>query len=79
MLLDSSLPLMWMHTFFMRFAIDIVFLDRSRMVRRICTGLKPWRFSPVVAGARLALELPVGSVQHTATQPGDLIIIRAVG
>src|SRR6266481_1803512 len=37
------IPLMWMHMFFMRFPIDIVFLDASGSVLKIDHGLRPWR------------------------------------
>ncbi len=76
MLLDSSIPLMWIHTFFTRFPIDIVFLDRSQTVTRITTALTPWRFSPIAIGARHAIELPVGSVQRSATELGDRLTIE---
>src|ERR1700723_2578559 len=48
------IPLMWMHMFFMRFAIDIVFLDKSNRILRINHSLKPWRISSMVFGARKA-------------------------
>ena len=51
-------PFMWMHMFFMRFAIDIVFLGRNNAVIKINRRLEPWRVSSVVFGARRALELP---------------------
>ena len=54
-------PFMWMHMFFMRFAIDIVFLGRGDTVIRINRRLKPWRLSSVVFGARRALELAAGA------------------
>jgi uncharacterized membrane protein (UPF0127 family) len=66
-------PMMWMHMFFMRFAIDIVFLDRSGKVARINRDLKPWRVSSMVFGARVALELPAGAATASATEPGDQI------
>jgi uncharacterized membrane protein (UPF0127 family) len=65
--------MMWMHMFFMRFAIDIVFLDRSGKVVRINRNLKPWRVSSMVFSARLALELPAGAATASATEPGDQI------
>ncbi len=58
---------------FMRFAIDIVFLDRNDRVIRIASGLQPWRFSPIVWTARKALELPAGTAAHSTTQLGDRI------
>ncbi|MBV8774287.1 MAG: DUF192 domain-containing protein, partial [Deltaproteobacteria bacterium] len=48
---EPFLPLMWMHTMFMRFPIDIVFLGRSDTVIKIHASLKPWRLSAIVLGA----------------------------
>jgi uncharacterized membrane protein (UPF0127 family) len=73
MLFVSSLPLMWMHMFFMRFPIDIVFLDREGRVLHICHQLEPWRLSPIVWRARKALELRAGAASASFTQPGDII------
>ena len=66
-------PFMLMHMFFMRFPIDIVFLDQESRVIRINPGLQPWRLSSIVFGARKALELAAGAVDRSATQRGDLI------
>jgi uncharacterized protein len=65
------LPLMWMHMFFMRFAIDIVFLDKADRVLRINHALKPWRVSSMVFGARRALELEAGAAARSDTMEGD--------
>ncbi len=67
------MPVMWMHMFFMRFAIDIVFLGRGDKVIKINRSLKPWRVSSVVFGARKALELPAGAADGATTQVGDQI------
>lgn len=72
-------PMMWMHMFFMRFAIDIVFLDRNRKVVKINRNLKPWRVSSVVFGARTALELPAGAANSSATRVGDQIRFEPIG
>jgi len=66
-------PMMWMHMFFMRFAIDIVFLGRGGKVIKVNRNLKPWRVSSMVFGARLALELPAGAATASGTEPGDQI------
>ncbi|MGH7843309.1 MAG: DUF192 domain-containing protein [Candidatus Binataceae bacterium] len=68
-------PFMLMHMFFMRFAIDIVFLDRDHRVVRISRELKPWRVSPIVFGARTALELAAGAAARSHTVVGDSITI----
>src|SRR5579871_4492918 len=69
-------PFMWMHMFFMRFPIDIVFLDRANRVLRISHELRPWRVSPLVWGARRALELASGAARRRGIEPGDLIAIE---
>src|SRR5436309_654172 len=51
----------WLHMFFMRFTIDIVFLNRRDVVMKINQELKPWRVSSFVIGARSALELAAGA------------------
>ena len=66
-------PMMWMHMFFMRFAIDIVFLDRRGKVAKVNRNLKPWRVSSMVFGARVALELAAGAADASATEAGDQI------
>lgn len=50
------------HMFFMRFAIDVLFLDRAGRVKRVMLRLKPWRVSPIVFGARTTVELPAGTL-----------------
>jgi uncharacterized protein len=74
---NRFLPLMWMHMFFMRFAIDIVFLDQSNRVLRINHGLKPWRVSSMVFGAQRALELEAGAAAQSGTQEGDQLDLDA--
>lgn len=63
------LPCRQVHTCFMRFAIDVVFLDRAQRVVRLCHGLKPWRLSPWVNRAASALELAAGAA--VGLEPGD--------
>ena len=60
------------HMFFMRFAIDVVFLDRSLTVVKVAHELRPWR----MAGARkanAALELPAGTAAALGLGPGDVL------
>ena len=69
------LPVMWIHTCFMRFPIDILFLGRGHTVIKIETSLQPWRFSPIVLGAYQAIELNAGVVMDTRTAVGDKITL----
>src|ERR1700757_883460 len=71
-------PFMWMHMFFMRFAIDIVFIGKKNTVVKINPRLKPWRLSSMVFGARRALELRAGAAEESSTEVGDVIAFEAV-
>lgn len=70
------LPVMWMHMFGMRFAIDIVFLDRAGVVLKIDRALRPWRLSSLVFGARHALELAPEAAASSGTVVGDQILLE---
>src|SRR3954471_476163 len=58
------------HTFFMRFAIDVIYLDRKGRVRKIRHALPPSRLSLCLV-AKSVLELPAGTVLASQTQLGD--------
>jgi uncharacterized membrane protein (UPF0127 family) len=62
-------PAASVHTAFMRFSIDVVFLDREDRVVKVAADLRPWR---VVAcrGARTVLELPAGEADRRGLRPG---------
>jgi uncharacterized membrane protein (UPF0127 family) len=71
MLIDSAPSV---HMFFMRFPIDVVFLDRDWRVVGVRHGLRPWR----VAGARgavAALELPAGAASAAGIDEGDVLAL----
>jgi uncharacterized protein len=63
------------HTFGMRFPIDVLFLDKDLHVIRAVKALPPYRTS-VVRKAVYVLELPVGALESTCTEEGDQIQIR---
>jgi uncharacterized membrane protein (UPF0127 family) len=50
------------HTFFMRFPIDVVFLDDQFRVIKIVRAMQPWRMSWPYWRASQVLELPAGTV-----------------
>jgi uncharacterized membrane protein (UPF0127 family) len=58
------------HTFCMRFAIDLVYLDRKNCIRKVRSNVLPWRMSACLS-AHSVIELPTGTVQATQTQAGD--------
>ena len=63
------------HTFFMRFAIDLVYLDRKHKVRKVRNAVPPWRLS-VCLTAHSILELPAGTARQTATAAGDELVFE---
>ena len=68
-------PCRGVHTWAMRFPIDVVYLDRARSVIHIERDLSPWRFAPVRMLAASVLELPCQTVSETGTAVGDRIEI----
>lgn len=64
-------PCASIHTFFMRFAIDAVFLDRRGRVVRAISELRPWRATRFHLGAVQVVELPAGSLARSGTREGD--------
>lgn len=64
------------HTFFMRFPIDVVYADRSWRVVHLDRGMAPNRIGPIVLRAAYILELPVGVIQITGTAVGDQLIVQ---
>ncbi len=59
------------HMFGMRFAIDVLYLDKDGRVLRAIPALAPWRLGPYLRQARDVLELPVGTLAATLTCEGD--------
>ena len=57
------------HTAFMRFTIDAVFLDAADRVMKVATELRPWR-TAACRGARSVLELPEGEADRRGLRPG---------
>ena len=68
------LPCSGIHIFFMRFAIDAVFVNKSGNVLKIVNDLRPWGMS-FCRGAYGVLELPVGAASAQKLQVGDDLCI----
>jgi hypothetical protein len=63
------------HTFFMRFPIDVVFLDKELQVRKIVRELPPNR-AAAGRGARSVLELPAGEAARVGLEVGSRLAWR---
>jgi uncharacterized protein len=62
------------HTWFMRFPIDAVFLDAEGTVMRIAEDLGPWRLAGR-RGARAVLELASGECERRRLRAGDRLVV----
>lgn len=63
------------HMFFMRFALDAVFVDAELKVVRTVGGLRPWRMARGGRSARSVFELPQGTVAAFALKRGDRLSV----
>ena len=62
------------HTFFMRFPIDILFTARDGRVVKACARVKPWRLAASLRGFAV-IELPSGTLARCETRAGDMLAI----
>ncbi len=67
------------HTFFMRFDMDAVFLDRDWNVLHMVDAMKPWRVSKVVRHSRRVIELPAGTCRAAGLMVGDHLSLHVSG
>lgn len=59
------------HTLFMRFPIDVVYVDKAYKVIRVDKNMIPYRLGPFLTQSAYILEMPVGVITATETQGGD--------
>lgn len=67
-------PCAAIHTAFMRFAIDVLFLDRQGRAVRVARRLKPWRLA-MAPTARVVVELPAGELDGADLRAGDRLTL----
>lgn len=61
------------HMFFMRFSIDVIFIDKKDIVIGLVPSIKPYRMSPYYIKAKKAIEIFPGKIEQTNTEIGDQI------
>ncbi len=66
------IPCESVHTFFMRFPIDLVYLDRKNRIKKLRSNVPPWRLSACLA-AHSVIELAAGTICKTQTERGDTL------
>ena len=72
-------PCTSIHTLFMRFPIDILYLNREHAVVKAVKHLRPFRASACLRGAHSILELPTGAIKTSGTQVGDRLVFASTG
>jgi uncharacterized membrane protein (UPF0127 family) len=68
-------PCSSIHTFFMKFPIDVLFMNNNLRVIRAIEHMPPFRLSPIVFKANFVIELPAGVIGRSSTGKGDLLEI----
>jgi uncharacterized protein len=71
-------PCQSIHMFFMKFSIDVVFLNKQKKILKIRHDLGKWRIA-MSLGARSVLELPAGTLAATGTAVGDQLEFEKYG
>ena len=64
------------HTWLMRFSIDVLFLDKAGRVIKALPDLKPFSLTPLYFNALLAVELPAGVLKLSGTSEGDMVSLE---
>jgi uncharacterized membrane protein (UPF0127 family) len=69
-------PCSSIHTCFMRFPIDVLFLDRQGRILRAIERLTPFRFVSGGRGTRRTLELSAGTICRQRLDPGAILAVE---
>lgn len=69
-------PCTSIHTCFMRFPIDVLFVSRDGRAVRAISRLPPWRLTRVYSQAALVVELPAGTLERAALREGERVEFR---
>ncbi len=64
------------HTFFMNFPIDVLFVDKDNRVLKALSSVKPFRLTSIYFQASFVIELPSGTIQSTLTCKGDTLLLE---
>lgn len=67
------------HTFFMRFPIDVIFLSRELKVLKLCPQVRPGRFGPYCAAASSVLECEAGFIVRTGLTMDHRLEMESAG
>ena len=71
-------PCSSIHTCFMRFPIDVLFLDAEGTILRVARAVTPYRAAAGGWRARIAVELPAGTAARAGVQPGARVRLEPI-
>ncbi|GAA0340484.1 hypothetical protein GCM10008967_33560 [Bacillus carboniphilus] len=69
-------PCRSIHTFFMNYDIDVLYLNESNVVVAVDESFEPGKFGKVYADANSVIELPSGTISQTETKVGDQVSLE---
>ena len=72
-------PCTSIHMWGMRFALDVVHLDKQGKVLRLLPNIKPGALGPYLWRSHTAVELPVGTIAASGTEQGDILKLERLG
>lgn len=71
-------PCCSVHTFFMRFAIDVLFVNKQNEIVAFYENIKPFRILPVHFNSYYVVELPAGQITARNIQKHDIITVETI-
>jgi uncharacterized protein len=69
-------PCSSVHTHWMRFAIDVIYVNKNNIIVGIDANLKPWRIGKFYKHVQYVVELPAGTADNTGTLVGDRLVLE---
>ena len=69
-------PSQGIHTFFMSYPIDAIYVGSEGQIVRCLEHLRPFRFAPISLRTRFVAEFPAGTLKRTGTRVGDRVELR---
>ena len=69
-------PCSSVHMFWMRFAIDVIYVNKEHVIVGIDHDLRPWRIGHFYRKVQYVIELPAGKAHETGAQVGDRLILE---
>jgi len=64
------------HMFFMRFPIDVIFVDSENKVVHLLKNIRPFQLSPIIFSSFYAIEMAVGGIETSRTAVGDFLLLE---